>query len=306
MKTLVFFTTVCAITYCFAQDENILDLYPLNIGNEWEYKVTVKDEWPTFPPPSPDIYYETRTVIDDTLIDGKKYFTILYQSTKEADELVFERIDSLTANIYRFSRWHAEHLLDSLKSQLNDTSKANRNPDLGNDAKCVCLNVSDSIIFGQSRSFKAFYTDYSLHQSRHTLVKEIGLANYWFNFDIGYKEYQLQSATIDGNRYELTSLREGFPDKISSFNNMMIILDDPFPNPFNSVINIPFTIGRKDNIQISVYNILGERIKDSFYRQMNPGSQKISIDFKKESSGIYLIQVSNFREVQTRRVLYIK
>ena len=196
MKTIIFFAAIYSVTFCFAQDQDNLDYYPLNIGNEWEYKVTVKDESPTFPPPPSEIYYEKRTVTGDTLIEGIKYFTILYKSTRGADEFVFERIDSLNGNIYRFSRWHDEHLLDSLNSQLYDTSKANRNPDLGDNAESICVIVSDSVIYGQSRPYKSFHTNYSLHQSYHTLVKDIGLVNYWYDFDIGYTDYQLQSAAL--------------------------------------------------------------------------------------------------------------
>ncbi|MBK7498852.1 MAG: hypothetical protein IPI19_07030 [Ignavibacteriales bacterium] len=70
----------------------LLNLYPLSIGNKWVYL----EEYGI----NPNVWYEVRTkeVIGDTLASNGK----LYYHLKEDDYHYFDRIDSIDGNIYRY------------------------------------------------------------------------------------------------------------------------------------------------------------------------------------------------------------
>ena len=306
MKILFFFATICILTNCFAQVDSSLKYYPLKIGNEWEYKVEVKDEWPTWPPPGTDLFYEMRTIKSDTLIDGRKYFVINSNDSKGRSEIYYERIDSLNGNVYRKKGWHDEYLIDSLNSQLHDTSNAIQDPDFGNDGESICVSVSDTILFGESMSYKSFITNYSLNQSRHTLVENIGMVNYWYSFDIGNASFELLYAKINGKIYGVSSLFSNSTNDLHFSRDRAILLYDPFPNPFNSQVKVKFEIFNRTDLKINVYNILGERIKSIVNNGLIPGIHTINIDFKTQPSGLYLIQLNNFKHSRFARVLYLK
>lgn len=104
----------------FSQDliEEALEYYPLHTGNYWQYEYVTSGT-------GPDL--KTIHVVGDTLLNGKIY-KILEKIYLNYYEYSYERIDSSTANVYKYEATapKGEFLLDSLASQLNDTSFAQR------------------------------------------------------------------------------------------------------------------------------------------------------------------------------------
>ncbi len=60
-----------------------------------------------------------------------------------------------------------------------------------------------------------------------------------------------------------------------------------YPNPFNSTVNISFSLFQAENIELSVYNILGKKILSSSWQHLNPGLNSLSIDMNEFPSGTY-------------------
>lgn len=69
-----------------------------------------------------------------------------------------------------------------------------------------------------------------------------------------------------------------------------IVLDEPYPNPFNSSTTIRFFLPRLSNIRIEIYNIIGEKIKTLSNEISEPGEHVITLDATDFSSGIYLLR----------------
>ena len=84
-----------------------------------------------------------------------------------------------------------------------------------------------------------------------------------------------------------------------------------YPNPFNSSVNIKFMLKKKGNVDMQIYNLLGQRVY-SVKRTFNPGINKINWNGKSStgkslSSGIYFIVVrKNSNKLKVKKVTYFK
>ncbi|MFQ5770321.1 MAG: FlgD immunoglobulin-like domain containing protein, partial [bacterium] len=83
-------------------------------------------------------------------------------------------------------------------------------------------------------------------------------------------------------------------------------LHSNYPNPFNPHTSIPFEIGdrRAVNVQLSVYNILGQKVAILLNEQLLPGKYEVTWNARDQSgdmvpSGLYFykMQAGAFREV---------
>ncbi|MFC2111491.1 T9SS type A sorting domain-containing protein [Bacteroidota bacterium] len=64
-------------------------------------------------------------------------------------------------------------------------------------------------------------------------------------------------------------------------------LQKVYPNPTKDVLSFSFYLKGKSNIKISIYNSIGQKIKDVEDKNYNSGDNKIETDFSGFSSGIY-------------------
>lgn len=83
-------------------------------------------------------------------------------------------------------------------------------------------------------------------------------------------------------------------------------LHQNYPNPFNPSTNINFTIPVAGNVQLNVYNVLGQRVSTLLNGPMSAGSHTVNFSASRLSSGVYLYQLRAGDFVQNRTMLLIK
>jgi len=78
----------------------------------------------------------------------------------------------------------------------------------------------------------------------------------------------------------------------------------PYPNPFNSVVVVPFTVPVEQEVRIKVFNILGQKVQDWTLPHVSPGVHHIIWDAESCASGIYIVRLmSNGKEFNRKVVL---
>ena len=84
-----------------------------------------------------------------------------------------------------------------------------------------------------------------------------------------------------------------------------------FPNPFNSSTTIEFSLARTDWVDLSIYNIRGQKVQTLTANRFAAGIYSVRWDARDEaealSSGVYfyvMSTASGFR--QTQRLLFLK
>ncbi len=79
-----------------------------------------------------------------------------------------------------------------------------------------------------------------------------------------------------------------------------------YPNPFNPSVTINFELSNQNYTNISVYNLLGERIdklvSDNFYA----GSYSIKWDASAFPTGVYFLKLTTPSFSETRKIMYLK
>jgi hypothetical protein len=83
-------------------------------------------------------------------------------------------------------------------------------------------------------------------------------------------------------------------------------INNIYPNPFNPVTNIEFSLPENAFVQMQVYNINGNQIATLINSFQLAGYYSISWNASEYSSGIYLIVMMSDTFKETRRVILIK
>jgi endo-1,4-beta-xylanase len=84
------------------------------------------------------------------------------------------------------------------------------------------------------------------------------------------------------------------------------MLSQNYPNPFNPSTQIKYSIPQNGFVSLTVYNLLGEKIKTLFEGIQNAGNYTAAFDSSGLTSGIYFysLKASNFS--QTRKLMLLK
>jgi serine protease len=84
-------------------------------------------------------------------------------------------------------------------------------------------------------------------------------------------------------------------------------LGAPYPNPFNSVAVIPLELSAPARVELSVYNLLGERVAQLLSdARLASGTHSYSWNAGKAPSGLYLVTLRSGTQWQTRKVLLLR
>ncbi|PIS45593.1 MAG: hypothetical protein COT22_04435, partial [Ignavibacteria bacterium CG08_land_8_20_14_0_20_37_9] len=104
----------------------------------------------------------------------------------------------------------------------------------------------------------------------------------------------------------LTELEEETPLVANEF-----MLYQNYPNPFNPATTINFSIAEKSNVQLRVFNLLGEVVKTLVNQNEEAGVHSITWNGLNETgapvnSGIYLLRLEADSQIQMRKMILLK
>jgi PKD repeat protein len=79
-----------------------------------------------------------------------------------------------------------------------------------------------------------------------------------------------------------------------------------YPNPFEDVANISYNLNEKQNVSITVYDLLGKVVSETTYNNQNAGSHTVKLDEAKFSghSAIYMVRIQIGEDVTTKQLLH--
>ena len=77
-------------------------------------------------------------------------------------------------------------------------------------------------------------------------------------------------------------------------------------NPFNPNTQIDFVVPKTANVQLQIYNILGQKVQTLKNERMGPGYYSVTFEANSLSSGVYIYQLQMENNVITKRMLLLK
>ena len=83
-------------------------------------------------------------------------------------------------------------------------------------------------------------------------------------------------------------------------------LQQNFPNPFNPITTITYSIPKRQKVDLSVYDIVGRKTITLVDQVQDAGTYMVIADFSSFASGIYFYRLESNSFLQTRKLLFIK
>ena len=88
-------------------------------------------------------------------------------------------------------------------------------------------------------------------------------------------------------------------------------LEQNHPNPFNSGTNITFSVVEAGEVELSVYNLMGQRVTVLFSGFAQAGSHVLAWDGRDDSgnsvaSGVYAYRLMQGDQTEVRRLMLLK
>jgi hypothetical protein len=296
----------------------ILNLYPLSIGNKWIYNAYHFNNGNT---------YQNLYMMEVNGIylqpNGKLYYIWrTYTPGYPGAIISYERIDSSSSKIYKYDASLGlpddEYLIDDLLAESGDTVLSYRFYLPGSSFTIV---IRDTLFekWGLTKTKRVFQEiGPGIPTPSYSLTQDIGLDSMYFDWDYNnYDTCVLKGCIIDGAIYGDTTT-VGVEDEENPVASEFK-LEQNYPNPFNPSTKIKFTIPSKagsqmSNITLKVYDVLGNEIATLVTEEKPSGEYEVEFDGQNLPSGIYFYQLkvgspeinSGQGTVQTKKMILLK
>jgi len=274
--------------------EEMLKFYPYNIGNWWRYWWIFYDPINNYAEGGVDKY----SIVGDTVINLKPVYVITLQS-KGPIKKFYERIDSTTGNVFRQNQWtnyYSEKCIDNIYANIGDTIKI-EDELLGQSDKLLVKAIYDSTVSNLSTKIREVIYLASGNVSKFAL----GLGRLSFG-----ERYELDSAMINGNAYDITTNIEEPSDIPTEF-----ILYQNYPNPFNPETTISYKLHVSGYTTLKVYDVLGREVATLVNDYQIPGKYSVRFNLETRSgeslpSGICFYRLTVGKFSTTRKMILLK
>jgi len=85
-----------------------------------------------------------------------------------------------------------------------------------------------------------------------------------------------------------------------------ILLEQNYPNPFNPTTVITFSIPEETNVNLKIFDVLGNEVKELINEQKSPGNYNINFEAQNLSSGVYFYKLTVGNNIQTKKMLLLR
>ena len=106
--------------------------------------------------------------------------------------------------------------------------------------------------------------------------------------------------TIQFDSEPTSALQE--PDQVP----MKTVLHPNYPNPFNPVTTISYTVASQSHVTLSVYDLMGRRVKTLVDEIQNPGRHEVRFDAANLASGVYVSRLHAGGHTSTHVMSFLK
>ena len=275
----------------YSQTDSVLAYMPLEIGNQWQYKV----HQIVYGPPSTDttIYYSFFVVERDTIMPNGYQ----YQVIKSSDSTTrYIHLDSLTACVYEYEN-------DSSRGFKTDSLRCSEGDWFGRDRFFEFIDIT-TVLNYQTWMMGISWTAPDISRA-HTLAMDIGMI-YQYRYDsyIWGIEWisNLVYAKIDGVEFgEIINSQSDNTNELAGFN-----LDQNYPNPFNPSTTIKYQIPELSFVTLKVYDVLGNEIAILVNEEIPTGIYEVEFIATTLPSGVYFYRLQAGSFVETKKMVLMK
>ena len=117
----------------------------------------------------------------------------------------------------------------------------------------------------------------------------------------GVYNYRIKQVDFDGSYHYYNLKKEveiGAPDSYD--------LSQNYPNPFNPTTKIKYSVPADGFVNISVYNVLGEKVTDIVNSIQKAGRYEVTFDATNIASGMYIYRMESGNFVSVKKMMILK
>ncbi|MBD3168145.1 MAG: Omp28-related outer membrane protein [candidate division Zixibacteria bacterium] len=107
-------------------------------------------------------------------------------------------------------------------------------------------------------------------------------------------------------RVDVTDMPTGINDFPQGEIPRVVKLAQNYPNPFNATTNIAFALKSDTDVNLSVYNIAGQKVAELADGFFEAGNHVVNWDASEVSSGVYFYRLETNDEVKARKMILMK
>ncbi|MBL0062828.1 MAG: T9SS type A sorting domain-containing protein [bacterium] len=122
---------------------------------------------------------------------------------------------------------------------------------------------------------------------------------------IYYGEVNLNSPSIKRVQYVSTNWQDVLPVGEGSYALPNDFSLSTYPNPFNSTVRIDYELSKSSDVQVSIFNTLGQQVATLFNGHTNAGTHTLNWS-PDAASGVYFVKLASGEFVASRKILYIR
>jgi len=261
-------------------------LFPLHIGDRWQYTFFPPPPYPSYPGPS------ARVVGDTTMPGGKTYAVVLWDGGP-SKELLKQNGDSVYLYDQLLSK---EYLIYDFSRRVGDTVATVQR---GGDTM--------DIVLGRFFPSPPRTWWFAVNPYRHATDAEftnivqdsIGLTGKQQSFGDGY---YLAGAVIGGKVYgTIATVSQVDPSPPAG-----IVLNQNYPNPFNPTTTIRYALPARTHVTLIVFNTLGQKVATLVDAAEDPGEHSVRFDGSGLASGVYFYRLRAGAYFQSKSLLLVR
>ena len=144
----------------------------------------------------------------------------------------------------------------------------------------------------------------------------------WISLDVPLSDFSnltsmehLAQLIISGDLASIYVDNVYFYDNVTSADanevNSIFILENNYPNPFNPITYINFTLTKSEKVSLDIYNVKGKKITTLVDANLKPNSYTFNWngknnDSKSVSSGVYFYQLKAGLYIETKKMILMK
>jgi hypothetical protein len=265
----------------FSQTTDPLSFFPHHLGDVWEYLGTQV----------PNTYWQYRITADSSG-EGRAYIGI------RRGESTFRYIlDSAACSVYLVTALDTQYYY-KLNAQEGESWEVWRSSQSSIIATVV--REFDGLVIDTVVHIKQIeYSSNGLQLGSDYLGSSMGL----IGTDIdGWPDGRVRGMIINGVQREIVTsvpeFRAGLADNFR--------LGQNYPNPFNPTTQIQFELPHASQVDLGVYNTLGQQVAALVSDKLPAGSHVTSFDAHLLPGGVYFCRMHSGRGVQTIKMLLLK
>ena len=144
--------------------------------------------------------------------------------------------------------------------------------------------------------------DFSLHDSDAPGTRDGVLAFSQGNDDDSWQGAENWSYVWIGDTNKVTAIEYDNQNRIAN----TYVLNQNYPNPFNPSTTIEYFLPKSSQVDLSIYNVLGQKIATLLNTRQSAGTQRIEFNASDLSSGVYFYKLQADDFVQVNKMLLMK